>query len=188
MLSLFAAPASGGLCISQDMEGEWINAHGQGVIKYVFIHFPCPSSAPVPPDYMLPMVRVLEYCENGLCDWGEVKAHYRFLSTVPGFIQTTRVDVRFVCDIATKELVILRLSSEELLVSLSVDYTDESGFDDFSVVEYFEPRVCFTAPSGARVCLEKRAFLPMREREVEYRPRFYREDEIPDYKMFKRSK
>jgi len=138
------------LCMRGAMEGRWENADPNGLLKQIDLRFKCcepvgcPAGQPCTPHCDPPndTVRVHSPCLAASCDWGSVVPSYVFVDAVNG--QVTRVDARYVINGETRQLVILLLPDDRLLVHWSVDYPDASSQRDFSLVEYFERVRCVT--------------------------------------------
>jgi hypothetical protein len=158
------------------MQGKWINADRNGVLRSVELAFPCCDqvfNGVLHCDPPQASVHAHGPCATGTCDWGTVVPDYVFQDEV-GDHQVTRVDATFRAGAETRRLVILLFSSDSLLVHWSVDYPEGSGQKDFSLIEYFHRLQCITLPGGQTVCfdLARRVFDPadLLDRPVTERP------------------
>ena len=151
--------SAGAMCVAQHMQGEWVNADPQGVLRRIEMQFQCCDQIRCDPSchpYCSPAentVHVHGPCATGTCDWGTVVADYVFYDGASGY-QVTRVDATFKAASETRRLVILPFGADSLLVHWSIDYPENSSQRDFSLIEYLRHRQCFTMPGGQKVCLE----------------------------------
>lgn len=126
------------LCLQQDLEGSWINndPESRGIHR-VDLRFPCYDTAGAsgPPAY----IRVYGVCGYAPCDWGEIPVHTTYVAQVDGYPQTTRIDAKYVENWCTIDVTVLRVSTEEIIVYTFTHYTDDSGRQDISTLEFFRP-------------------------------------------------
>lgn len=151
------APGAQAQCLAQDMEGTWHDPFG--AIKKLHIGFTCcdtvsnvPGQPPPPP---CPAAEITAWgpCPKlfGICSWGKTPATYDFVS-YDGSPQTSRLDAVYADEGDTRRLVILKVSPEELLVFMSVEFPADSTEHQFSTLQTFRNDTSCRYWRGTVVC------------------------------------
>jgi hypothetical protein len=129
------------LCAEQDMQGTWVNEDpNTRSLTRVIITFPCNDVVAVPvggeaPEPDPDTIHVYGACHPTDCDWGVEEIADKYWSRTQS--QYTYARAYYDHSFANRTLHVYRLSEDRIVVYTWTRFTDDSGRDSYSSVDYF---------------------------------------------------
>lgn len=129
------------LCAAQDVQGTWLNEDPDTrSLTQVLINLPCNDTVVIPeggeaPEPAPDTIHVYGSCHPTDCDWGVEEITYKYWSRSQS--QYTYLRATYDHGFAERVLHVYRLNESRLMVIMYTEFTDNSGRDDYTSVDYF---------------------------------------------------